>query len=65
MKYQWSLQPKDTHLFLDRPVVIDASMQANLDGFAGRDPGKTWAWFVFATRLVTEHDIALMTGASS
>jgi hypothetical protein len=30
--------------------------------FAGRDPGKMWAWFVFATRLITQHDFTLLTG---
>jgi len=30
--------------------------------FAGCDPGKMWAWFVFATRSITQHDFTLLTG---
>jgi hypothetical protein len=37
-------------------------MRANLDAFAGKDPGKVWAWFVFAFRLISEHDFGLLTG---
>jgi hypothetical protein len=62
LKYRWTFQLTNTRLFLDEPVVIDAAMRANLDEFAGRDPGKMWAWFVFATRLITEHDFTLLTG---
>jgi hypothetical protein len=65
MKYRWTFQLKKTHLFLDEPVVIDAAMRANLDEFAGREPGKMWAWFVFATRMITEHDFQLLTGEST
>jgi len=62
VKYHWTFQLTKTRLFLDEPIAIDAAMRANLDAFVGRDPGKVWAWFVFATRLITEHDFALLTG---
>ncbi|HEY5181423.1 MAG TPA: hypothetical protein VIK31_13650 [Propionibacteriaceae bacterium] len=61
-KYRWIFKLTDTHLFLEQPTVIDAAMRLKLDAFAEKDPTKVWSWFVFATRLLTEHDFALLTG---
>ena len=46
--------------FFDTPVVIDATLRAQLDAFAGRDISAPWAWFVQATRKLTAHDYALL-----
>ena len=32
-----------------------------LDAFHGRDPDGPWAWFVQATREVSEHDFRILT----
>lgn len=61
-KYRWIFKLTDTHLFLEQPTVIDAAMRLKLDAFAEKDPTKVWSWFVFATRLLTEHDFTLLTG---
>ena len=64
-KYSWTFELTNVDLFLDSPIVIDAAMRARLDAFADKDPGKAWAWFVFATRALTEHDYGLLTGQAS
>ena len=61
-KYRWTFKLTETHLFLDQPIVIDAAMRSKLDAFAGKEPTRVWSWFVFATRLLTEHDFGLLTG---
>jgi hypothetical protein len=63
-KYRWTFTLTDVVMFLDQPIVIDAAMRASLDAFAGRDPAKVWSWFVFAFRLITERDYALLTGTA-
>ena len=64
-KYPWVFCVKDIHLYLDKPIVIDAALRAELDVFRGRDPNKSWAWFVQATRKITEHDFQLLTGGET
>jgi hypothetical protein len=61
-KYRWTFALTDVVTFLDDPIVIDAAMRASLDAFRGRDPAKVWSWFVFAFRLISERDYALLTG---
>ncbi|HDS45450.1 MAG TPA: EVE domain-containing protein [Methanomicrobia archaeon] len=59
-KYPWVFRVKDAHLYLDDPVIIDAALRGQLDAFKGRED-KAWAWFVQATRRVSEHDFRLLT----
>ncbi len=61
--YPWVCSLQDVQLYLDSPVVIDAKLRQQLNSFKGRDPEKPWAWFVQATRRVTEHDFGLLTGS--
>jgi len=45
----------------ENPVVIDAALRSKLDAFKKSDPNKAWAWFVQATRKITEHDFKILT----
>jgi hypothetical protein len=46
----------EAKLYLEAPVVIDATLRGNLDAFKDRDPVKHWAWFVLemTTSRITE-----------
>jgi hypothetical protein len=59
-KYPWIFRVKDAHLYLENPVIIDASLRSQLDAFEGRAE-KAWAWFVQATRKISEHDFKVLT----
>ncbi len=60
-KYQWVFELEGPTLYLDNPVVIDAPLRAKLEVFRDRDPSKAWAWFVQATRKVSQHDFEVLT----
>lgn len=62
-KYPWVFSLHEIKLYLDKPVVINSDLRNQLDAFRGRDPSKSWAWFVQATRRITEHDFKLLTRA--
>lgn len=64
-EYRWLFELKNTQLYLNKPVVIDAATRNRLDAFRGRDPNKSWAWFVQATRKITEHDFDILTRQQS
>jgi hypothetical protein len=64
-KYPWSFRVKEPRFFFTAPVVIDADLRAKLDAFRGRDPNSSWSWLVQGTRVVNEHDFALLTGAAA
>ena len=59
--YPWVFDVKDVHYHLEDPVVIDAVLRAQLDGFRDKDPAGNWSWFVQGTRYVTAHDFKLLT----
>lgn len=61
-KYPWTFKVVDAKLYLEKPIAIDASLRAKLDAFKGFDPQRPWAWFVQATRRITENDFMLLTG---
>lgn len=61
-RYPWTFRLKDSHLYVKEPVVIDASLREQMDAFRGRDSNKSWAWFVQATRKISEKDFRLLTG---
>ncbi len=61
--YPYTLRLQDQHIYADEPVVIDVGVRQQLDAFSGRDPERPWAWFVQATRKVTEHDFQRLTRA--
>jgi hypothetical protein len=61
-RFPWSFKVKDVRYFFGKPIVIDAALRSQLDAFRGRDPGKAWAWFVQATRIVTPADFDRLVG---
>jgi hypothetical protein len=60
-KYEWTFRVAKSRLYIEEPVVIDAALRAKLQAFEGRDQDKSWAWFVQATRKITEHDYRILT----
>jgi hypothetical protein len=60
--FPWVCSLKETVLYLDTPVAIDAKLRQQLDAFKGRNPEQSWAWFVQATHKVSLRDYALLTG---
>jgi O-antigen/teichoic acid export membrane protein len=61
-KYQWTFSLGSTNLYLDNPIVLDASLRSRLGAFDERDPNKAWGWFVTATRGISAHDFKILTG---
>lgn len=64
-KYCWVFRLDAPQLYLDSPIVIDLNLRTQLDGFRGRDLSKRWAWYVQATRKITEHDFNILTWQDS
>lgn len=60
-RYPWVFSLDKVVLYFDDPIVIDADTRSHLDAFRDRDPNKSWAWFVQATRKITEHDFGVLT----
>jgi hypothetical protein len=60
--FPWSFRVRKPRFFFDKPIVIDVELRSKLDAFVGRDPTLVWSWFVQPTKLVTEHDFAVLTG---
>jgi hypothetical protein len=64
-RYPWAFHVTNVRYFFDAPVVIDAPLRAQLEAFQGREPDRSWAWFVQATHAITEHDFHLLTGQAT
>jgi hypothetical protein len=64
-KYPWTFRLDNTRIYLEDPIVIDAATRSRLEAFQGRDPDKPWAWFVQATRRVSERDFKTLTRIQS
>ncbi len=62
--YPWVFNLDNARLYDDKPVVIDAEVRGKLDAFKGRDPNKSWAWLVQATRKISKHDFQILTRLS-
>jgi hypothetical protein len=60
-KYPWTFELANPELYLDEPIVIDAALRGQLDAFEGRDPSKSWSWFVQATRKISRQDFEILT----
>jgi hypothetical protein len=58
--YPWIFALENPHLYLNEPVVIDVAVRNQLDAFRDRDPNKSWAWFVQATRRISQHDFEIL-----
>ena len=59
-RYPWVFRLENVSLYTNKPIVIDATLRTRLNSFQGRDPNKSWAWFVQATRKITEHDFHIL-----
>lgn len=59
--FPWVIGLDSVTLYVDKPVVLDAVTRGQMDIFAGKDPGKPWAWVVQGTRKLTDHDFDLLT----
>jgi hypothetical protein len=61
--YPWVFDLESVTLLLDKPVIIDADLRSRLEVFQKREnPNAPWAWFVQATRKVTQKDFDQLTG---
>lgn len=60
--YPWTFRLKNIQLYLNDPIVVDASLRSQLDAFKDWDPAKNWAWFVQVTRRINRHDFEVLTG---
>jgi hypothetical protein len=58
--YPWVFGLENAKLYLNEPIVIDPAARNQLDAFHDRDPSKSWAWFVQATRRITQHDFEIL-----
>ena len=58
-RYPWVFSLETAKLYLDEPIIIDATVRNQLDVFRDRDPNKSWAWFVQATRRISQHDFEI------
>jgi hypothetical protein len=47
--------------WLEKPIQITPELRQRLDGFAGRDLSRPWAWFIQSTNRLSDHDYALLT----
>jgi hypothetical protein len=59
--FPWTFNLESQRSYLDKPVIIDVAVRAQLDAFKHRDPSKSWSWFVQATSKLTEHDFEMLT----
>jgi len=64
-KYPWVFRLGNATFYIDEPIVIDAEVRTRLDAFQDRDPNRPWAWFVQATRKISEHDFSILTRAEA
>jgi len=64
-KYPWVFRLDNATLYIDEPIVIDAEIRTRLDAFRDRDPNRPWAWFVQATRKISEQDFSILTRAEA
>jgi len=60
-KYPWVFELEDVKVYENNPVIIDAELRQKLDAFRGKDPNKSWAWFVQATRKINKNDYEILT----
>jgi len=64
-KYPWVFRLESTQLYLDDPIVLDPAVRNQLDAFQDRDPDRSWAWFVQATRRISARDFSILTRRGS
>lgn len=60
-KYPWTFRVDEAKLYLDNPKKIDLEMRKKLDAFKRKPFQKTWGWFLYTTRKISEKDFKLIT----
>jgi hypothetical protein len=60
-RYCWVFHVDRAEFYPESPVVIDGALRSLLEAFEGRDPERSWAWFVQGTHKVREHDFRVLT----
>jgi hypothetical protein len=60
-EYPYTLRLQDRTTYAENPIILDANLRRRLDAFRGRDPDKSWSWFVQATRRISENDFRTIT----
>jgi hypothetical protein len=60
-RFPWVFKVTEAVLYFDSPVIIDLEARARLEAFKGRDPSKSWAWFVQGTHKIAEQDFKMLT----
>ena len=60
-QYPWIIKLDKPRLYLNDPIVINAKLRTLLDAFKDKDLDKNWAWFVQATRKISENDFNILT----
>lgn len=60
-EYPFTFKLEKPQLYPDHPVILDASLRAQLDAYQGRDPEKPWSWYVQGTHKVTGDDFGRLT----
>lgn len=61
-KYPWIFDLKDSCLYLENPIIINAEIRTRLGAFKDKDPYESnWAWFVQGTKKISEHDFEILT----
>jgi len=60
-QYPWTVALDSPRMYLEKPVRIDDVKRGELDAFRGIRTRRSWAWFVQATRQVSEDDFRRLT----
>lgn len=60
-EYAYMVKLAAKRLYLDDPIIIDSTLRGKLESFRDRDPSKSWAWFVQATRRLSAADFRVLT----
>jgi hypothetical protein len=60
-RYPWIVRLKQSWLYMNNPIVIDASLRNNLDAFRRERSYGRWSWFVQQTRRISGHDFKILT----
>jgi hypothetical protein len=59
--YSWSFKVDKVEFYLEKPIVLNERIRAKLECFRGKDPKRSWAWFVQSTRAISEADFHVLT----
>jgi len=62
-EYPYTFELGAPQLYVEKPVVIDATLRNQLEAFRerGLSPDRAWGWFVVGNKQVSKHDFELLT----